>query len=67
MLSLLFSLMIFALTPTAVPSLTGSAAVAAGPVKPPPPPPPPPRPCYCQPIPGKSPPRATAHGISVSV
>ena len=43
MLSLFFSLMMFALTP--------SAAAAAAPT--PKPPPPPPNPCWCQPIPGK--------------
>ena len=44
MLSLLFSLVMFAVTPS-------TAAAATGPVKPPPPPPPPT--CRCQDIPGK--------------
>lgn len=46
MLSLLFSIMMYALTPSV-------SAAAAGPTKPPPPPPPPPHTCRCQDIPGK--------------
>jgi hypothetical protein len=45
MLSLFFSFMMYALTPSA------SAAATTGPIKPPPPPPPPT--CRCQDIPGK--------------
>ena len=45
MLSFLFSLVMFAVTPS-------TTAAAAGPVKPPPPPPPPP--CRCVDIPFKA-------------
>ncbi len=50
MLSLLFSLMMFAFTPASTPSLPGTT-IAGTTVKPPPPPPPPP--CRCQDMPGK--------------